>query len=265
LRLSSAAFEWRAYTTRAGGSGLVGRIAFESSRGGEGDEVWLAALDGSNPIQLAHGPGLWQGLPRWSPDGRRIAFDSFGEDGQWNIWTIDADGGALHRVTSSSADHNQPAWSKDGRFLYFSSDRTGTQTIWRAPAAGGPEEQVSRTGGGRSEESADGRVLYVQGASLMASPLLAVPLAGGPERMVLDCVARYGFAVSMLGVYHLGCQGDARGPLLSVLDPATGRDRLLGAVEGGGEGLAVSPDGRTILYARYTGEGRDLWLIENFR
>jgi eukaryotic-like serine/threonine-protein kinase len=241
------------------------RIAFESNRGGGGDEVWLAASDGSNPVQLTHGPGLWQGSPRWSLDGRRIAFDSLGEDGLWHIWTIDADGGALHRVTSYPANHNHPAWSQDGRFLYFSSDRTGTQTIWRSPAAGGPEEQVARTGGGRSQEAADGKTLYVQRAALAASPLLAVPLAGGPERTVIDCVPRYSSAVGAAGVYHVGCGGDPSAVPLFLWDPATGRDRLLGTLERPGTGLTVSTDGETVLYTRSLGEGTDLMLIENFR
>jgi len=240
------------------------RIAFASNRGGEADAIWLAASDGSNPIQLTHGPGLMEGSPRWSPDGRRIAFDSLGEDGVWHIWTIDADGGALHRVTSHLANHNQPAWSHDGRYLYFFSNRTGTsQTIWRIPVAGGPEEQVARTGGGRSQESADGRTLYVQRAWAGSSPLLAVPLAGGPERTLIDCVGEAGFAVSGAGVYHVGCGGDPSARPLLLLDPANGRDRLLGTLERPG-GLTVSTDGKTILYTRYTGEGSDLWLIEDF-
>ncbi len=242
------------------------RLAFESNRGGGGDEVWLAASDGSNPVQLTHGPGLWQGSPRWSPDGRRIAFDSYGEDGQWDIWTIDADGGSLRRVTSDPAEDNQPTWSQDGRFVYFSSDRSGTQTVWRVPVAGGREEEVARTGGGRSQEAPDGKTLFFQRASrAQSSPLLAVSLAGGPERTVVDCVARQGFAVGVAGVYHVGCDGDARGLPLSLLDPATGRDRLLGTLEGFVEGLTVSPDGKTILYAKYAGEGSDLMMIENFR
>lgn len=238
------------------------RVRIEPWRGG--DEIWLAASDGSSPVQLTRGPGLWQGSPRWSPDGRRIAFDSLGDDGQWDIWTIDADGGSLRRLTSNPADDSQPTWSHDGRFVYFSSDRTGTQTIWRVPAAGGPEEQVARTGGGRSEEAADGQTLYFQRASLGSSPLLAVSLAGGPERTVIDCVPRYSYAVGRAGVYHLGCGDDPHGVPLSLLDPATGRDRLLGRMERSAEQLTVSPDGRTLLYARFAGEGSDLVLIENF-
>jgi hypothetical protein len=52
---------------------------------------------------------------------------------------------------------------------------------------------------------------------------------------------------------------------LSLLDPATGRDRLLGSLDWPGMGLTVSPDGKTILYTKVVGEGSDLVLIENFR
>jgi Tol biopolymer transport system component len=257
---SSSFWDWNPHLSPDGS-----RLAFESQRGGEGDEVWLAASDGANPVQLTHGPGLWQGSPRWSPDGRRIAFDSFGEDGQWDIWTIDGDGGSLRRLTSNPADENMPTWSLDGRFIYFSSNRTGAETIWRVPAMGGSEEQVARTGGGRSEEAADGKALFFQRATLVSSPLLAVSLAGGPEWAAIDCVPRSGYAVGVAGVYHVGCDGDARGLPLSLLEPATGRERLLGTLERGAFELTVSPDGKTILYVKSVGEGSELVLIENFR
>jgi serine/threonine protein kinase len=241
------------------------RIAFESNRAGAGDEIWLAASDGSSPVQLTHGPGLWQGSPRWSPDGRRIAFDSHGADSQWDVWTIDADGGSPRRVTSSPADDNGPTWSHDGRFLYFSSNRTRTQAVWRVPAAGGREEQLTRTGGGRCAETPDGKSLLFQQSTFGSSPLLEVPVAGGPERTLIDCVPRFGFAVTPAGVYHVACAGDPRGVPLLLRDAATGRDRLLGTLERPGGGLTVSADGRTILYGRGVGEGSDLVLIENFR
>ena len=67
------------------------------------------------------------------------------------------------------------------------------------------------------------------------------------------------------GVYHFACEAGPSGRPLYLLDPATGRDRLLGNLETGGGGLTVSPDGKTILYAKAVGEGSDLMLIENFR
>jgi tricorn protease len=63
-------------------------------------------VDGSGVEQLTRGPGTWQSSPRWSPDGSRIAFDSRGEDGHWDIWTIAADGGPPRRLTQNPGDDN---------------------------------------------------------------------------------------------------------------------------------------------------------------
>ena len=52
---------------------------------------------------------------------------------------------------------------------------------------------------------------------------------------------------------------------LYLLDPATGRDRLLGKLQNAQGAITVSPDGKTVLYAKDVGEGSDLMLIENFR
>jgi eukaryotic-like serine/threonine-protein kinase len=242
------------------------RFAFESFRSGEEQAIWLADADGSNSTQLTHGPGLWQGSPRWSPDSRKVAFDSQGEDGHWAIWTIDADGGSLVRLTDDPGDENLPSWSVDGRFVYFSSDRGGAgPDVWRVPAAGGAQERVTHAGGWAPLESADGKTLYFL-RDAGESPLMAIPVGGGPERRVLDCVgAPAGFAVGAEGIYHLGCRAYPAPVPLSLLDPVTGRDRLLGKLQNGQGSLTVSPDGKTILYGKDVGDGSDLMLIENFR
>jgi hypothetical protein len=58
-------------------------------------------------------------------------------------------------------------------------------------------------------------------------------------------------------------------PAFHRLDPPSGRDEALGTLENreryGGGTIAVSPDGRTILYPKAVREGSDLLLIENFR
>jgi hypothetical protein len=135
---------------------------------------------------------------------------------------------------------------------------------------GGAEERVTRGGAGRGAiESADGRTLFFKGGN-EDSPLLALPLTGGPERTAAACVGGlWGtFDVVASGVYYPDCSS-VSSPALHQLDPATGRDQVLGTLEmferfGNGR-VGVSPDGRTILYTKAVRTGSDLMLIENFR
>jgi Tol biopolymer transport system component/predicted Ser/Thr protein kinase len=242
------------------------RVVFSSQRSGE-MEIWLADADGSSPSQLTHQPGLGQGSPRWSPDGRRIAFDSQGEDGRWDIWTIDADGASPRRLTHDPGDENNPNWSRDGRFIYFSAIPENAASaafdIWRIPAEGGAEQRITKGGGFYACESIDGKTLFFLRRWGDPSPLLAQPVAGGPEREVAKCVLT--FAVGPAGLYSMECS-DTPQVSLFLRHPATGRGRLLGKLDRVAFGdMAVSPDGKTILYTRAVGEGTDLMLIENFR
>jgi hypothetical protein len=125
-------------------------------------------------------------------------------------------------------------------------------------------EQVTRTGGGRCTVSPDGRTLYFLRDWSRESALQAMPLDGGPERTAIDCVIAHGYAVTGYGIYYQACGSSTAVPLL-LRDLATGRDRLLGTLEGAtDDGLTVSADGRTILFAKAVGGGGDLVLVENF-
>ena len=244
------------------------RITFNSSRSEEAVEVWVAAADGSGAHQLTHGPGRWQGSPRWSPDGRRIAFDSETADGRWHIWTIDADGSTPRQITTGAGE-NIPTWSHDGRWIYYRQSGSGGD-IWRIPTTGSVPERVTHGGSGPfREESADGKTLLYQ-AQAGDSPWLAMPLTGGPARQVVKCVAGGAFASGPQGLYYVACDpGDVyaatlNGEAVHLLHP-DGRDELLGTLELWAGGLAVSPDGTTILYTKQVREGADLMMIENFR
>jgi eukaryotic-like serine/threonine-protein kinase len=244
------------------------RIAFESNRAGDTQEIWLADADGSNPTRLTRGPGRYQGTPGWSPDGRSIVFDSQAENGHVDVWTIGVDGSGLRQVTHDPADDTVPIWSRDGRFIYFTSNRTGRLEIWRVPAGGGAEVQLTREGGNRPFESVDGRTLYYQ-RSVGASALLALPTAGGEERTILPCVLTWGHAGAPRGIFHRACDtpGAAfpRGSTLRYWDAATGQDRPIAAIESDQIlGLCVSPDGESILYAGMR-SASDLMMIESFR
>ena len=68
-----------------------------------------------------------------SPDGQRIALEIL-EDGQWDIWIYEVErGGGQVRLTTEG-NNRQPAWSPDGEWVFFSSDRGGDFDIWKRRA-----------------------------------------------------------------------------------------------------------------------------------
>ena len=83
-----------------------------------------------------------------------------------------------------------PSFSRDGKWIYFSSTRTGTPSLWKIPASGGDAVQVSPTPGLLALESIDGAHLYyVESMTTDApGPLWRLPLHGGaPVKLVEAC------------------------------------------------------------------------------
>jgi serine/threonine protein kinase len=71
--------------------------------------------------------------PNWSPHGHRIAYWGVHKGGQRDIWTVPASGGEPVVVTFDRQVDWNPVWSRDGKYLYFLSDRGGSMNLWRAP------------------------------------------------------------------------------------------------------------------------------------
>ncbi|MGZ7079770.1 MAG: TolB family protein, partial [Thermoanaerobaculia bacterium] len=70
------------------------------------------------------------GEPRFSPDGRRIAFSRFDQKkGASDIWIVDVARGIRSRITGGLADHVSPAWSPDGERIAWLSDRDGMYDV----------------------------------------------------------------------------------------------------------------------------------------
>jgi Tol biopolymer transport system component len=239
------------------------RIAFASERSGKGSELWVARRDGKEPVRLTEGEGRMLGSPYWSPDGRQIAYGMQQPDGLWDIYLIDAAGGQPRRLTAHPSDEYLPCWSRDGEWIYFHSDRTGRSEIWRMPASGGEPTQVTENGGHEVLESTDGKTLYYT----KDNALFARPVAGGPEVQILDTVFLLSFVPVEDGIYYVYRPGFMRGPSeLRFHEFATGRSRVLqGFAADQGQGLTVSPDRRTVLYAVLPEWNQDLNLFEYFR
>jgi Tol biopolymer transport system component len=93
-------------------SPLGNKIAFMSRRDGNA-EIYVMNADGSQQRNLTRNT-VGDRNPVWSPDGRRIAFES-----NWQVNIMNADGSGQRRLTRNGARNFSPAWSPDGRKIAF--------------------------------------------------------------------------------------------------------------------------------------------------
>jgi dipeptidyl aminopeptidase/acylaminoacyl peptidase len=102
--------KWVAYT--------IGDVNKEANR--TLTQIYLLPIGGGEPKQLTTGDKS-SNTPRWSPDGKMLAFISSREGGA-QIWTLEVATGALKKVTGISTGAGDPVWSPDGKMLAFVSD-----------------------------------------------------------------------------------------------------------------------------------------------
>jgi imidazolonepropionase-like amidohydrolase/Tol biopolymer transport system component len=110
-------------------------IAFTSDRAG-GDNIWIMKRDGSEPKQVSKESFRLVNSPAWSPDGEWIAghkhFTAERSLGSGEIWLWHRTGGDGLQMTEKPNDQKdvgEPAFSPDGRYIYFSQDTTPGKTF----------------------------------------------------------------------------------------------------------------------------------------
>lgn len=156
----------------------------------DGKEIVFATENRTDPISASTISQLWtievptgekrlvsEGdavHPTWSPRKSRIAYCALTADtGQRDILTISSSGGEAVPVTDDAYVDWNPVWSPDGKYIYFSSDRSGSMNLWRIPIEEesgkllGPPEAVTTGATGFRQHisfSKDGsRIAYVEG------------------------------------------------------------------------------------------------------
>ncbi|CAA9536549.1 MAG: Acylamino-acid-releasing enzyme [uncultured Thermomicrobiales bacterium] len=252
--------------------------------------VWLVPIEGGVPRQLTAGAAR-DSSPRWSPDGRTLAFVSTrapmvpaapdpsatGKDGKGanttaeppkplpQIWLLPVDGGEPRQLTNRPFGATSPAWSPDGGTVAFLS-----------PTAPEEDSQIHRT-----EAVADERVIDLirykhDGRGFVAdryTHLWTVPAAGGePRRLTAgphddDQPAWSPDGRSIAFVSNRG-PGHERNAVSAIyLVPATGGDtRPLVEWDARFHSPAWSPDGRLLAFAGHDGAAESgridrLWTV----
>lgn len=199
-----------------------------------------------------------------------IAFDTRPE-GQADIYVVSSNGGVPRKMTSSEYEDVVPSWSANGASIYFASNRTGAWQVWRVPAAGGGEEQVTTDGGFAAFESPDGRYLYyAKGRG--AAGLWRKRLPKGDEEPVMDRLkpGYWGYwAVVENGIYFADQEVSSGPGGIFFYDFAGRKVRLISRVDKPfavtDSGFTVSPDRRSILYTQIDQSGSDIYLVDRAR
>ncbi len=195
-------------------------------------DIYLMPIDGTGTgaaTRITSGP-VFDMQPRFSPDGRRIAFTS-DRDGLWNIWTMDLEGKNAVQISKERRWWvNSPAWAPDGNYIFarrhFVSFRSlGAGEIWMYHASGSQGLQVTEKNGFQKDQgepavSPDGRYLY--------------------------------YSKDVTPGQQFEYNKDPNGTIYAIIrrDLNTGRERPFVSVQGGSVTPRVSPDGKSLAYVR---------------
>ncbi len=122
---------WVAYT--------VGEVDVKGDQ--QVSDLWMTSWDGKTTVRLTSTPKESEGTPRWSPDGRWLAFLSSrgDEHASDQLWLLSRQGGEASKVTEVAAGISDYAWSPDGSKLVFVIEDGDSVEVTSAtaPAAGG--------------------------------------------------------------------------------------------------------------------------------
>ncbi len=207
-------------------------------------DLYTIPVTGGKATRLTHGPA-WDVQPRFSPDGRRIAFTSDRAGGD-NLWTMAADGSDARRVTTEDFRLvNGPAWTPDGRYLlgrkHFTSQRSlgaGELWMWHASGEATAGLQLTKRKNDQQDQaneiavSPDGRYVY--------------------------------FSEDMSGGSTFEYNKDPNGQIYVVrrLDRESGEIESYITGQGGSARPVPSPDGRTIAFVRRVRSESVLFLFD---
>lgn len=260
------AFRAEPRTPAPGSTAHNGLIAF--SRAGPESGIYVIDPNGVDARRVSSDPSDTGAA--WSPDGSRIAFARFGEDG-WSLYVMAADGTDVGRITPPAslvdASDTDPAWSPDGTRVAFARGgreagaETGNADIYTVSPDGADLERLTESPAieGAPTWSPDGSTIAFVRYDLAAggeppSPTgLFVMRADGTDVIDLGAEDVEAPAWSPDGS-EIAYVDAAAGSIMSIRPDGSGRRLILDMAElvGGSHlvfGVAWSPDGRTLAFA----------------
>jgi Tol biopolymer transport system component len=233
------------------------RIAFVSDREGW-REIWVCNADSSEPVRVTSLRGEHTDSPRWAPDSQRLVFTTSFEENR-DVWIADLRTGDLRQLTQEPSHEGRASWSSDGHWIYFRSNRSGRDEIWKTAVEGGGDAiQITRNGAYEPFEALDGSRLYFA-KSRAYRGVWSVPISGGEETLVTGEVREGHWSVAADGIYYL-IDGEIR-----VYRFSSGSVEKVARIPGSPAlwtGFSVRPDGQSLLWCQTTRNDNDILMLE---
>ena len=213
-------------------------IAFTSDRGG-GDNIWVMGRDGSNPRAITKETFRLLNQPEWTPDGAFVVarkhFTGTRSLGAGEMWLYHrsgvSEGVQMTKARTKQKDTNEPAFSPDGRYMYFSDDTTAGDIF-------------------QYNKDPNGQIFVIQRLDLKTNEV--VPYISGPGGAIRPTPSPDGKSIAFI-------RRDRYKSTLYLFDIASGRETPLTdtldrdmqetwSVHGIYPGMSWTPDGRSVVY-----------------
>jgi serine/threonine-protein kinase len=139
------------------------------------EPTWVSREGASTPLDATWPDGLVNSVAL-SPDGSQLALEFINTNNP-NVFIKPVSGGALSRLTFEGTNNQRPTWSRDGRDVFFISDRAGSPALYRQRADGSvPAQRMASVARGLGEgfESTDGSWLVLRSADAVCCAILGL-------------------------------------------------------------------------------------------
>ncbi|MFL5581979.1 MAG: protein kinase domain-containing protein [Gemmatimonadaceae bacterium] len=247
---SSLVQRWAAVAPLAlrppGDGSVVGALAMAA------DQSLVVVDRAGRPVYGIRAERPW--TPRFSPDGRRVAYGAFGGGRRTSdLWVTDLEAGTTRRLTDDDGDANDPQWSPDGATIAYSVLSRAGKDLAVLPAAGGAGRPLASRGATifASDWLRDGSALLVtEDAGPDRHDVLVQPTNGGEARRYAATSADETAARISPDGWWVAYTSDESGRAEVYVDSYKAPGRRVKLSSGGGAHPVWRGDGRELYYWR---------------